>query len=101
MHKLTGYEWPGNVRELANVVESAVVLGQGPELMPHHLPTKIVSAMPNGADRFSYHGAVDDYRRELIVKTLAQTQGNRAAAAKILGLQRTYLSRLIKALGVS
>jgi DNA-binding NtrC family response regulator len=50
---------------------------------------------------FSYHGAVDDYRRELIEKTLAQTQGNRAAAAKILGLQRTYLSRLIKALRVS
>jgi DNA-binding NtrC family response regulator len=101
MQKLTAYEWPGNVRELANVVESAVVLGQGPELMPHHLPTKIVSAMPNGGGRFSYHGAVDDYRRELIVKTLAQTQGNRAAAAKILGLQRTYLSRLIKALKVS
>jgi DNA-binding NtrC family response regulator len=101
MQKLTAYEWPGNVRELANVVESAVVLGQGPELMPHHLPTKIVSAMPNGGGRFSYHGAVDDYRRELIVKTLAQTQGNRAAAAKILGLQRTYLSRLIKTLKVS
>jgi DNA-binding NtrC family response regulator len=101
MQKLTAYEWPGNVRELANVVESAVVLGQGPELMPHHLPTKIVSAMPAGGGRFSYHGAVDDYRRELIVKTLAQTQGNRAAAAKILGLQRTYLSRLIKALKVS
>jgi DNA-binding NtrC family response regulator len=101
MQRLTAYEWPGNVRELANVVESGVVLGQGPELMPHHLPAKIVSAMPNDGDTFSYHGAVDDYRRELIVKTLAQTQGNRAAAAKILGLQRTYLSRLIKALRVS
>jgi DNA-binding NtrC family response regulator len=43
---------------------------------------------------------LDGYGRELIVKTLAQTQGNRAAVAKILGLQRTYLSRLIKSLGV-
>jgi DNA-binding NtrC family response regulator len=102
LKKLAAYEWPGNVRELANVIESAVVLGQGPELMPHDLPPKIVSAMPNGRiDRFSYHGAVDDYRRELIAKTLAQTEGNRAAAAKILGLQRTYLSRLIKTLRVS
>ena len=102
LRKLAAYEWPGNVRELANVIESAVVLGQGPELMPHDLPPKIVSAMPNGRiDRFSYHGAVDDYRRELIAKTLAQTEGNRAAAAKILGLQRTYLSRLIKTLRVS
>jgi DNA-binding NtrC family response regulator len=103
MKKLIGYQWPGNVRELANVIESAVVLGQGPELTPHDLPVKVVSPllkkeMPTG---FSYHGAIDDYRRELIEKTLAQTQGNRAAAAKILGLQRTYLSRLIKALRVS
>jgi DNA-binding NtrC family response regulator len=101
--KLVDYQWPGNVRELANVIESAVVLGQGPELTVHDLPAKVVSPVfkkevPTG---FSYHGAVDDYRRELIEKTLAQTQGNRAAAAKILGLQRTYLSRLIKALGVS
>jgi DNA-binding NtrC family response regulator len=101
LKKLVTYEWPGNVRELANVIESAVVLGQGPELGLHDVPAKVVSTMPNATlDRFSYHGAVDGYRRELIIKTLAQTQGNRAAAAKILGLQRTYLSRLIKSLGV-
>jgi two-component system, NtrC family, response regulator AtoC len=101
LQKLVAYEWPGNVRELANVVESAVVLGQGPDLALHDLPTKIVSTMPKRLrGGFTYHGAIDDYRRELIVKTLAQTQGNRAAAAKILGLQRTYLSRLIKALRV-
>jgi DNA-binding NtrC family response regulator len=100
--KLIAYQWPGNVRELANVIESAVVLGQGPELTSHDLPTKVVSTVPKVVPAgFSYHGAIDDYRRELIEKTLAQTQGNRAAAAKILGLQRTYLSRLIKALRVS
>ncbi len=102
LKKLIAYPWPGNVRELANVIESAVVLGQGPDLTPHDLPTKVVSTVPKVVPiGFSYHGAIDDYRRELIEKTLAQTQGNRAAAAKILGLQRTYLSRLIKALRVS
>ena len=102
LEKLIAYEWPGNVRELANVIESAVVLGQGPELTLHDLPTKVVSTVPKVVPTgFSYHGAIDDYRRELIEKTLAQTQGNRAAAAKILGLQRTYLSRLIKALRVT
>jgi DNA-binding NtrC family response regulator len=101
LRKLVAYDWPGNVRELANVIESAVVLGQGPDLVPQDLPAKIVSAMPKAShDHFTYHGAVDDYRRELIAKTLAQTDGNRAAAAKILGLQRTYLSRLIKTLRV-
>ena len=102
MQKLNAYAWPGNVRELANVIESAVVLGQGPQLTPHDLPAKVVATTPKVlSGGFTYHGAIDDYRRELIAKTLAQTQGNRAAAAKILGLQRTYLSRLIKALRVS
>jgi Nif-specific regulatory protein len=102
LRKLIAYGWPGNVRELANVIESAVVLGQGPELTLHDLPAAVVSTAPKMLpDGFSYHEAVDDYRRELIAKTLAQTHGNRAAAAKLLGLQRTYLSRLIKALSVS
>ena len=102
MQKLNVYAWPGNVRELANVIESAVVLGPGPELTAHDLPAKIVATAPKVlSGGLTYHGAIDDYRRELIAKTLAQTQGNRAAAAKILGLQRTYLSRLIKALRVS
>jgi two-component system, NtrC family, response regulator AtoC len=101
LEKLIAYEWPGNVRELANVIESAVVLGQGPWLTPHDFPTKVASAVPETPrDRFSYHGAIDDYRRELIARTLAHTEGNRAAAAKILGLQRTYLSRLIKSLRI-
>jgi transcriptional regulator with PAS, ATPase and Fis domain len=101
LRKLIAYGWPGNVRELANVIESAVVLGQGPELTLHDLPAAVVSTAPKILpDGFSYHKAVDDYRRELLAKTLAQTQGNRAAAAKLLGLQRTYLSRLIKALRV-
>jgi len=99
--KLLAYEWPGNVRELANVIERAVVVGQAPMLMPHDLPTKIVSAKPVvSRERFSYHQAIDGYRRELILEVLARTQGNRAAAARVLGLQRTYLSRLIKTLGV-
>jgi transcriptional regulator with PAS, ATPase and Fis domain len=102
LQKLMASEWPGNVRELANVIESAVVLGQGPELTVQDLAAKVVSMSPKVSPGvFSYHGAVDDYRRELIEKTLAQTQGNRAEAAKILGLQRTYLSRLIKTLRVS
>ena len=101
LQKLMAYEWPGNVRELANVIESAVVLGQGPDLTLHDLPVKIVSTMAKGVRHgFTYHGAIDDYRRELIARTLAHTEGNRAAAAKILGLQRTYLSRLIKSLRI-
>jgi DNA-binding NtrC family response regulator len=102
LKKLVSYSWPGNVRELGNEIESALVLGKGPRLTLSDLPAKIISAPANRARaNFSYHSAVDDFRRDLINKTLAQTEGSRIAAAKILGLQRTYLSRLIKSLGLN
>ena len=100
--KMLAYHWPGNVRELVNVIERGVVLGDGPELTAAHLPTNILSTAPApAAGEVSFYQAVDEYRRELIARTLAQTDGNRAAAARILGLQRTYLSRLIKNLRLS
>jgi DNA-binding NtrC family response regulator len=102
LEKLVAHEWRGNVRELANVIERAVVLGDGPELTLADLPATIVSPVSTVARRgFSFHSAVNDYRRELIARILAETDGNRAQAAQILGLQRTYLSRLIKNLRVN
>jgi len=49
----------------------------------------------------SYHGAVFDFKRRLIEATLHQARGNRTHAARALGLQRTYLLRLIRDLGVA
>src|SRR5947209_11117851 len=48
-----------------------------------------------------YHGAVSDFKRRLIEATLHETRGNRTHAARALGLQRTYLLRLIRDLGVA
>ena len=48
-----------------------------------------------------YHGAVSDFKRRLIETTLHETRGNRTHAARTLGLQRTYLLRLIRDLGVA
>ncbi len=101
LEKLVAYKWPGNVRELANVIERAVVLSEGPRVELHHLPPQIVAVEPGTAGgQTSYGKAVDAYRRELILKALGQTGGNRAAAARVLGLQRTYLARLIKSLRI-
>jgi DNA-binding NtrC family response regulator len=55
----------------------------------------------NGAGSVTYHGAVCDFKRRLIEATLRQMRGNRTHAARALGLQRTYLLRLIRELGVS
>ena len=99
--RMLAYTWPGNVRELANVIERAVVLGHGPTVTPHDLPPR-VAAVTHGRDPEggSYQVAVNAHRRELILAALARTGGNRAAAATALGLHRTHLLRLIRALGI-
>jgi two-component system, NtrC family, response regulator AtoC len=98
---LVAYEWPGNVRELANVIERAVVLGQGPEVTLDDLPPRIVySEAENTSGGLSYRAAVDAARADVIRRTLATTRGNRTAAARILGLHKTHLLNLMKSLGI-
>lgn len=104
LEALSAYDWPGNVRELANVIERAVVLGQPPTIQIEDLSPGIVAAegeIDNRPTPVSYHESVDEYRREVIVSALAQTQGNRAAAARLLGLQRSYLLRLMKTFDIA
>ncbi len=50
---------------------------------------------------FGYHGAVCDFKRRLIENALRDASGNRTHAARVLGLQRTYLLRLIRELHVA
>jgi hypothetical protein len=99
--RLSAYEWPGNIRELANAIERAVVLAQGPEIAAHDLPARIVAAQPESrSERASYRESMDAYRRQLVMRALAQSRGNRAAAARALGLHEKYLLRLLKNLGI-
>jgi DNA-binding NtrC family response regulator len=62
------------------------------------LPLKILATRSQEAEsaNLSYQEATDRYRRELIIKTLQQTHGNRSAAAKLLGLERSYFLKLMK-----
>jgi DNA-binding NtrC family response regulator len=101
MEMLSAYDWPGNVRELANVIERAVVLAKGSNIGPEDLPLRIAArGRPITRDRLSYREAVNASRRELIVNALAESGGNRAEAAKKLGLHRTHLLKLMKGLGI-
>ncbi len=102
LNRLLVYDWPGNVRELANVIERAIVLGLGPRMTLEDLPSTIASAASKEPSvGLSYSKNIGAYRRQLILRALSESQGNRAAAAKALGLQRTYLSRLLKTLRIS
>jgi DNA-binding NtrC family response regulator len=98
---LTKYDWPGNVRELENGIERAVVLASGPEIGPRDLP--IVPAASEAAtppESANYQEAVLRFKRELLRATLDRASGNQTRAAEMLGLQRTYLSRLLKELRI-
>jgi len=89
------------VRELANVIERAVVLGQGPKITVKDLPAGVVGVEPEmKSGSLSYREAMDASRRELIIRALAESQGNRAAAARALGLHEKYLFQLIKSLRI-
>ena len=99
--KLAAYGWPGNIRELSNAIERAVVLGQGPTVALHELPPRVVAAGARSQmDDVPYQKALDAYRRELVLRALERHHGNRTAAAKGLGLRRTSLSRLLRALRI-
>jgi DNA-binding NtrC family response regulator len=101
MKRLAAYDWPGNVRELANVIERAVVLSSGPILDVEDLPARIVAASSTASsDGYSYREGINAARKDLILKALATTRGNRSAAAKVLGLEAKYLLKLMKSLQI-
>ncbi len=63
------------------------------------LPAPAPAHLPEPA--LGYHDAVSEFKRRLIEATLHRARGNRTHAARTLGLQRTYLLRLIRELGVA
>ncbi|HEX6904891.1 MAG TPA: sigma 54-interacting transcriptional regulator [Thermoanaerobaculia bacterium] len=95
---LERYGWPGNVRELANAVERAVVLGEGELIGAGDLPETVLEAAPagRGAAVGEYHEAVNGFKRRLILDAVEQAGGNITKAAELLGLNPTYLHRLIR-----
>ncbi|TLY34846.1 MAG: sigma-54-dependent Fis family transcriptional regulator [Nitrospirae bacterium] len=103
MKMLTAYPWPGNVRELQNAIERAVVLKTGEIVMPEDFalqPMDLTPEQMEGVDR-QFHDAVDHQKRLILKRALARAGGSQTRAAELLGLQRTYLSRLIKQLDVT
>jgi len=99
---LLSHAWPGNVRELRNTVERAIILARGGVVHPEHLPPTIAAAangsVPIPAPRAGTK--VHDMERELIVRTLSETQGNRTRAAESLGMSRRALLYKLKRYGI-
>jgi Nif-specific regulatory protein len=99
--RLLAYDWPGNVRELANVIERGIVLGSGTSIGLEDLPGRIaVGEAGASPDSLTYREGINAARKELVLKALSKTRGNRSAAAKLLGLEAKYFLKLTKSLGI-
>ena len=86
---------------MANAIERAVVLGAGSKIEPSDLPAHIASeSVGAAAENVTYRESVNSARREILLKALGKTQDNRAAAARLLGLETKYFLRLMKSLGI-
>ena len=97
---LMSYAWPGNIRELENSVERSIVLTDDDELLPEAFPFETSQAPIELNVGSTLKQASDLFRRTFISNTLKSTSGNRTKAARILDVQRSYLSRLIKELEI-
>jgi Nif-specific regulatory protein len=96
MDKMVQYDWPGNIRELRNAIERAVVMGNGKEILPQDLPIRTARANYPGLQvGLTLEKALNRFKKEFIILNLRHTDGNRSQAAKVMDIQRTYLSRLI------
>ena len=96
--KLEAYEWPGNVRELENALAVAVAVSGGGPIEAGHLELD----RGNGdGHRLGYHARVARYRRRLIEEALEASGGNRAAAARRIGLSRQAMTYLVRSLGIT
>ena len=96
---LEAYDWPGNVREPANAMEHAVAPSDAGPVVPSDLPECIWEAAP-AEDLGAFQVSVSDAKRESILRAYAQAGGDYEGAAKLLGLNPTYLLRLVRNLGL-
>ncbi len=93
---LMAYSWPGNVRELANVLERAQILAENHVITPEDLPENIMSATPVSSTEAGDPRHLSEVERRHVQAILQQEKGNKVHAARILGISRRSLYRLIE-----
>jgi DNA-binding NtrC family response regulator/tetratricopeptide (TPR) repeat protein len=96
---LARYDWPGNVRELQNVMASlAVHAPRRGKLGVTLLPRRLAVSEPLATG--SFEAAREDFERRFVRAALTQTGGHRARTAKVLGVSRQGLAKMMKRLGI-
>ena len=101
---LLAHPWPGNVRELRNAMQRAAALSNGPVIGVEHLGLPDPTVSPGAGFDIPWNGPMDGalavVEREMIVRALQASAGNRAEAARRLGLHRQQLYRKLQQHGL-
>ncbi|HSK29106.1 MAG TPA: sigma-54 dependent transcriptional regulator, partial [Candidatus Limnocylindria bacterium] len=100
MRILMSLPWKGNIRELDNVLERAMILGNGEWISPADLPGRQSNSDAEFETTDNLTRAVELYEKSHIERTLGKTGGDKIQAAEILGLSLSTLYRKIEKLGI-
>jgi Nif-specific regulatory protein len=99
---LHGYQWPGNIRELQNVIERAFIHCTGTVIKKDDIVLHDEAGTSDMEDyEVDLKTAVNDFKKDFIVRALERHGWNQTKTAETLQIQRTYLSRLIKELDIN
>src|ERR1700674_4292613 len=104
---LQRYPWPGNVRELRNVIERLMIMVPGDSISAADLAflAQRDGASPeltgSAPSHMTLHEARERFERDLILRTLADQQGNMSRTAEALGVERSNLYRKMRAFGIA
>ncbi|NOT22008.1 MAG: sigma-54-dependent Fis family transcriptional regulator [Nitrospiraceae bacterium] len=106
LQALQQYRWPGNIRELDNVLTRALILCAGDSIEPAHLyladsPFPSSTETETASEPRLYHESMEAHSRKVIEEALRRNGWNQTRASEELGLQRTYLTKLLRQKDIS
>ncbi len=103
MQPLMVYDWPGNVRELENALERAAVVAGDSEILPEHLPQRVLEAPTPQlvSDRPLPNPAMEVIERAYVEWVLQAEGGNKSRAAEVLGIDPSTLYRKLHRYGLT
>src|SRR5918994_484815 len=99
MRILMSFPWKGNIRELDNVLERAMILGDGEWIKPSDLPGQQADAGEYNSED-NLNAAIDLYEKSHIERTLNKAGGDKMRAAELMGLSLSTLYRKLEKLGI-
>lgn len=95
---LSDYKWPGNIRELTNVAERLAIIAEGKQKIDeYHIQAALPELMEDTKKiEVNIHGKLKDIKNEIILKAIRAVNGQKAIAARKLGISRVHLWRLLE-----